>query len=192
MRKNRFHIKFSGFILLFIGIIISILVTAKVYHFINPFNNNKIFSYNMLIAIKNYEVSYIDVLKDKAIIRVIQIILLILLLLSKHGNKVYSLTCFVAGCLCGFYGTIFYLEMGYKGIINLLIVSFPHMLFYIAAFLCLVSIILLKQNETIAISNSNSIFNKIAPYMNIILLWCIGLLSEIVINLFLVQKCFLI
>ena len=82
MRNNRFYIKFFGFTLLFIGLILSIIITTKMYYFINPYNNNKIFSYNMLVAIKKYQVSYIDLFKDKAAIRIIQFILLVLLLIS--------------------------------------------------------------------------------------------------------------
>jgi hypothetical protein len=162
------------------------------YYFLNPYNNNKIFSYNMLVAIKKYQVSYIDLFKDKAAIRIIQFILLVLLLISKYGNKIFSLTCLFAGALCGFYATIFYLEMGYKGIINLIIISFPHMIFYIAAFLCLITHLTQKDKTTVDYSTSNKFLIKTAPYLNILLLWIIGFLSETVINLFLVQKCFII
>ena len=83
-------------------------------------------------------------------------------------------------------------KMGYKGIINLIIISFPHMIFYIAAFLCLVSIAIIKDKNIINTNETTNLFNKAAPYINILLLWSIGFLSETVINLFLVQKCFII
>ncbi len=192
MTKKNFYIKFLGFMLLFVGLFISIIITTKIYYFINPYNNNKIFSYNMLIAIKNYQVSYLDLFKNKVTIRIIELIILVLLLVSKHGNKIYSLTCLLSGAVCGFYGTIFYLEMGYKGIINLIIISFPHMIFYIAAFLCLVSMSIMKDKTIITTNETTKLFTKAAPYINILLLWAIGFLSETVINLFLVQKCFII
>lgn len=192
MRNNKFYINFFGSVMFFIGLILSIIITAKIYYFINPYNNNKLFSHNMLIAIKTYEVSYLELLKSKSVIRIMQFAVILFLLISKHRKKAYLLICLLAGLLCAFYGTIFYLEMGYKGIINLIIISFPHMIFYIASFLCLINHIIQKDNSIQETHTSNKLLTKAAPYLNILLLWIIGFLSETVINLFLVQKCFII
>lgn len=187
MNNKRFYIKITGITLLLIGLILSILITTKIYFFINPYNNNKLLSHNMLIAIKNYNVSFCNMFKEKAPIRILEIIILILLLISKFKTKVFNLTCLLSGMSCGFYLTIFYLEMGYKGFVNLILISFPHMLFYIAAFLCLINILTNSDD-----CNNVKLFDKIAPYLNILFLWCIGILSEMVINLFIVQKLFII
>ena len=185
-------LKLNWFCLFIIGLIISILLSLALYNFINPDNRNNILSKNMLIAIKKFDFSIADMLKKNFTYRLIEIIILIIFLLIVLRNKVINILWFYIGILIGFFSTIFIKEMGYIGIINLIIISFPHRLFYYTTLFCLISLIYQNKEYISDYSTRSKLFDKIAPYLNIILLWCSGILSETIINLFLVQKLFII
>ena len=123
-------LKLNWFCLFIIGLIISILLSLALYNFINPDNRNNILSKNMLIAIKKFDFSIADMLKKNFTYRLIEIIILIIFLLTGLRNKVLNILWFYIGIRIGFFSTIFIKEMGYIGIINLIIISFPHRLFY--------------------------------------------------------------
>lgn len=185
-------LKLNWFCLFIIGLIISILLSLALYNFINPDNRNNILSKNMLIAIKKFDFSIADMLKKNFTYRLIEIIILIIFLLTGLRNKVLNILWFYIGIRIGFFSTIFIKEMGYIGIINLIIISFPHRLFYYTTLFCLISLIYQNKEYISDYSTRSKLFDKIAPYLNIILLWCSGILSETIINLFLVQKLFII
>lgn len=187
---NKLKIKWVT--LYIIGLIISIFLTLALYNFINPNRNNNILSKNMLIAIKKYDFSIVVMLKRNFTYRLIEIIILIIFLLTRLRNKVLDILWFYIGIRVGFFITIFIKEMSYLGIINLIIISFPHRLFYYATLFCLISLIYQNKEYISDYSTRSKLFDKIAPYLNIILLWCSGILSETIINLFLVQKLFII
>ena len=187
---NKLKIKWVT--LYIIGLIISIFLTLALYNFINPNRNNNILSKNMLIAIKKYDFSIVVMLKRNFTYRLIEIIILIIFLLTRLRNKVLNILWFYIGIRVGFFITIFIKEMSYLGIINLIIISFPHRLFYYATLFCLISLIYQNKEYISDYSTRSKLFDKIAPYLNIILLWCSGILSETIINLFLVQKLFII
>lgn len=187
---NKLKIKWVT--LYIIGLIISIFLTLALYNFINPNRNNNILSKNMLIAIKKYDFSIAVMLKRNFTYRLIEIIILIIFLLTRLRNKVLNILWFYIGIRVGFFTTIFIKEMSYLGIINLIIISFPHRLFYYATLFCLISLIYQNKEYISDYSIRSKLFEKIAPYLNIILLWCSGILSETIINLFLVQKLFII
>lgn len=181
-------LKIKWFILFMIGFVISIVLTLALYNFINPDNNNNILSKNMLIAIKKFDFSIADMLRKNFKYRLIEITILIIFLLTRLRNKVLNILWFYIGIRIGFFLTIFIKEMGYIGIINLIIISFPHRLFYYATLFCLISLVYQNKDYITVYSMKSKLFDKVAPYLNIILLWCSGILSETIINLFLVQK----
>lgn len=185
-------LKFIWFILFCASFICSILATLALYKFINPDNSNNILSENMLIAIKKYDVSIIGMFKKKLIYRLTEIIILVLLLLTKKRDNILNIMWLYLGLYTGFISTIFIKEMSYIGIINLIIIAFPHKLFYLATLFCLISLLYCRNNYINDFSTNNTLFDKLAPYINIILLWCCGILSETIINLFFVQKFFII
>ena len=109
--------------------------------------------------------------------------------ITKFKKKILYGLIVLTGIIIGFYSTIFYLEMGYIGLINYILVSFPHQLFYIAAVICLINLVFNKTS--IGYETKKNLLDKLAPFLNISLLWLCGVLSETVINLFLVQKLFI-
>ena len=190
MKKNRFILlKCTSFVLFILAFIVSTITTYKIYKYINPDNTNNIFSENMLIAIKHLNIPFQKMFQEKFLLRISEIIILTLLLITKFKKKILYGLIVLTGIIIGFYSTIFYLEMGYIGIINYILVSFPHQLFYIAAVICLINLVFNKTS--IGYETKKNLLDKLAPFLNISLLWLCGVLSETVINLFLVQKLFI-
>lgn len=175
-----------------IALLVAIILTIYMYEFITPNKSDVILSDNMIDAIRNYNVSFKDTLKQKFIHRTIEIVVLTILLLSKFRNKFMILMWSYVGLCTGFFITIFMKEMGYHGLLNLILISFPQRIFYLATIFCIISMIYCKNKTEETTPIKYKIFDRIVPYVNIILLWGCGILSEAVINLFLVQKFFMI
>lgn len=183
-------LKFVCISIFIIAVLISILLTLYLYNFITYNKANTILSNNMIDAIRNYNVSIKDILKQKFIYRTIEIAIFIFFILSKFRDKFMILFGAYIGLCTGFFITIFIKEMGYHGIFDLILISFPQRIFYFATIFCIINMVYNNSNLEETISIKYKIFDKIAPYVNIILLWGCGILSEAVINLYLIQRFF--
>lgn len=178
--------------LMIISFVLVSMGTCWLYRFINT-DNTRIISYDMLLAVKNYNFDLQAMYKRTIMVRMIQIVVLFALGLSKWKNRLRWILPMVVASKIGFILTIFITEMHIYGLINFFIISFPQEIFYICAMVCLVRNIswkklVLSQNiNGVTINKSN-----VVVCMKILSLWICGVLCEMTINLVLVQRCLII
>lgn len=185
-------VNFKYIFIAIFSLFIASVFTCWLYKFINT-DNTRIITYDMLLAVKNYNFDLKVMYKRTIIHRLIQLIGLFILSLSKWKGRLKWVLLIVISVKLGFILTIFMIEMHIYGFLNFLIILFPHEIFYICAIMSLLreiskyKYVIHKDIKDFAINRT-----KTVAYMKTMSLWICGVLSEITINLVLVQKCLII
>ena len=171
-------------------IIAGSLITLLLYNFIGFSNSYRIMSKEMLLAIKQYNIDLNDFVKQKFVFRILELIIVSIILRTKYNKLIKWGIVTYLSIKIGLIFTIFIIEMQFIGIINYLIISFPHDFIYIY---CLLKIFNMSERiKKSECENRYSLCNNFCRCVFILILWSVAILSETCIKNILVKKLFII
>lgn len=193
-RKNRYNrLYVNDYIVYFIlSLVAGVLITLLLYNFIGFDESNRIMSRDMLLAIKKYNIDIENYMKNRIVIRGIELITVLIVINMNFRYMLNKIIMLYIGLKMGLILTVFVLEMQFIGILNFILITFPHDFIYFYAIIRLYEVFEGFNEKNKDKSKFITILIKCYNYVYIICMWAAAILSETIIKNILIKKLFIV